>query len=228
MHTQRNIPKVERQGWYLHLLGGSGVFKCLEMGWTLFFFQNGKPTESLFWRRRIKKTGHLKCLSESKCLPILIYLKPLFPDCLLARDMAPMTAQLNAHCFTLCLSCLARAQAEPPDSRLSGASSKLQDHPLKEWKPPPPYTFLGTCDLGVLASYLWSLQKHWSILNRQPGSLPTKKNVLHTFLDGRKTNRSAGGICLAPYFVAIVFNGWLVSSLEPFYSIFLPNECIKK
>lgn len=175
-----------------------------------------------------QKTGHLKCLSESKCLPILIYLKPLFPDCLLARDMAPMTAQLNAHRFPLCLSCLARAQAEPPDSGLSGASSKLQDHPLKEWKPPPPYTFPGTCDLGVLASYLWSLQKHWSILNRQPGSLPTKKNVLHTFLDGRKTNRSAGGICLAPYFVAIVFNGWLVSSLEPFYSIFLPNECIKK
>lgn len=46
-----------------------------------------------------QKTGHLKCLSESKCLPILVYLKPLFPDCLLARDMAPMTAQLNAHRF---------------------------------------------------------------------------------------------------------------------------------
>lgn len=46
-----------------------------------------------------QKAGHLKYLSENECLPILIYLKPLFPDCLLAREMAPMTTQLNAHHF---------------------------------------------------------------------------------------------------------------------------------
>jgi hypothetical protein len=141
-----------------------------------------------------------------------------------------MTAQLNAHHFPwplLGLSCLTRAQAEPHGSGLSRAAGKLQDHPLKKWK--PPYTFLGACDLAVLASYPRSPQEPVSRTFYQ-GVCPWRRVFYVPFwVEGKSIGQQEASVWLLILpCVAIVLNGWSVRSLGPYYSMFLPNECVKK
>lgn len=101
-------------------------FLCLRSGWILILLQNRKPTKSLFWRRRIRKLAILLNVQVYSFTYII-----LFRWCLPDREVTPMTIQLNAghllwpHCAWVAWT---RTQAEPPESGIPSASSKLQDH----------------------------------------------------------------------------------------------------
>lgn len=77
-HTKDRLPKVKRQSWGLHLLEGSWGMIYLGIGWILFLLQNAHQIFVLEEKNQV--AGHLKCLSEIKCLSMLIYLNLLFPE----------------------------------------------------------------------------------------------------------------------------------------------------